>query len=86
MEKARLRVEEALKAYRDCVAREEEEYGPEYERVTYMEYESPAPDPCAEAFARLLEAVRAYEKAGGNRNDLDLAETQERVYEALERE
>jgi len=84
-EEARLRVDEALRAYRDCVAREEEEYGPEYERVTYMEYESPAPDPCGEAFLRLVAAVRAYEGTGGHRDDLDLGRHRQRVYEALDR-
>ncbi|WP_408646658.1 hypothetical protein [Thermus sediminis] len=58
LERARLEVDEALKAYEACVEREEAEYGPEYERVTFMEYEAPAPGPCAEAFPRLLRAVR----------------------------
>lgn len=64
LEEARIAVDEALSAYRRCVEAEVEEYGPEYERVTFMEYEAPAPDPCAEAFLRLVEAVRAYEAAG----------------------
>ena len=72
LEEARIAVDEALSAYRRCVEAEVEEYGPEYERVTFMEYEAPAPDPCAEAFLRLVEAVRAYEAAGGSREDLDL--------------
>ena len=62
-----------------------EEYGPEYERVTFMEYEAPAPDPCAEAFLRLVEAVRAYEAVGGSREDLDLGRERKRVYEALDK-
>ncbi len=86
LEQARLEVDQALKAYEECVAREEAEYGKEYERVTFMEYEAPAPDPCAEAFARLLEAVRAYERAGGNREDLTLRGKEARVYEALDKE
>ena len=57
LEEARIAVDEALSAYRRCVEAEVEEYGPEYERVTFMEYEAPAPDPCAEAFLRLVEAV-----------------------------
>lgn len=83
---ARLQVDEALAAYRRCVEEEAKEYGPEYERVTYMEYEAPAPDPCAEAFARLVGAVRAYEAVGGNRDDLDLGAERKRVYKALDRE
>lgn len=86
LEQARLEVEEALKAYEACVEREASEYGEEYERVTYMEYEAPAPDPCAEAFARLLRAVRAYEAAGGQRADLDLRGQEAQVYRALDRE
>jgi hypothetical protein len=53
--------------------------------VTFMEYEAPAPDPCAEAFLRLVEAVRAYEAAGGSREDLDLGRERKRVYEALDK-
>ncbi len=86
LERARLEVDEALKAYEECVAREEAEYGKEYERVTFMEYEAPAPDPCAEAFLRLVGAVRAYEKAGGNREDLELRGKEARVYGVLDRE
>lgn len=63
LEQARLDVEEALRRYWECVRAEEEEYAEDYERVTFMEYEAPAPDPCAEAFSRLVAAVRAYEKA-----------------------
>lgn len=85
LEEARQRVEEALRRYRACVEEEAQEYGPEYERVTYMEYEAPAPDPCAEAFARLVAAVRAYEAAGGERSHLDLGPEGERVYGALDR-
>ncbi|RTI02907.1 hypothetical protein CSW23_00290 [Thermus scotoductus] len=85
LEPARLEVEEALKAYEDCVEGEALEYGEEYERVTYMEYEAPAPDPCAEAFARLVRAVRAYEAAGGQRADLDLRGQEARVYGVLDR-
>jgi len=51
-----------------------------------MEYEAPAPDPCAEAFSRLVEAVRAYEAVGGSRDDLDLGAERKRVYKALDRE
>ncbi|GGN05312.1 hypothetical protein GCM10007092_20100 [Thermus composti] len=83
---ARFQVDEALAAYRQCVEEEAKEYGPEYERVTFMEYEAPAPDPCAEAFSRLVAAVRAYEAVGGNREDLDLGAERKRVYEALDRE
>ena len=83
---ARLQVDEALAAYRKCVEEEAKEYGPEYERVTYMEYEAPAPDPCAEAFARLVGAVRAYEAAGGRREDLSLGARRDQIYEALDRE
>ncbi|MGM8838109.1 hypothetical protein [Thermus sp. 93170] len=85
LREAQVRVEEALRAYEACVEREAMEYGEEYERVTYMEYEAPAPDPCAEAFSRLLAAVRAYEAAGGRREDLDLRGQEEKVYEALDR-
>ena len=83
LERAHLEVDEALKAYEDCVKREEAQYGPEYEYVTLMEYEAPAPDPCAEAFLR---PVRGYEKAGGHRDALDLKGHRARVYEALDRE
>ncbi|KOX89591.1 hypothetical protein BVI061214_00763 [Thermus aquaticus] len=86
LERAHLEVDEALKAYEDCVEREEAQYGPEYERVTLMEYEAPAPDPCAEAFLRLVLAVRGYEEAGGHRDALDLKGHRARVYEALDRE
>lgn len=79
LEEARIAVDEALSAYRRCVEAEVEEYGPEYERVTFMEYEAPAPDPCAEAFLRLVEAVR------GSREDLDLGRERKRVYEALDK-
>ena len=75
LEEARIAVDEALSAYRRCVEAEVEEYGPEYERVTFMEYEAPAPDPCAEA----------YEAAGGSREDLDLGRERKRVYEALDK-
>ncbi len=85
LERARLDVEEALRRYRECVAGEEMEYGSEYERVTFMEYEAPAPDPCAEAFSRLLAAVRTYEAAGGSREELDLGSLQEPIYDALDR-
>lgn len=47
---------------------------------------APAPDPCAEAFLRLVGAVRAYEKAGGNREDLELRGKEARVYGVLDRE
>ncbi|AFV76966.1 hypothetical protein Theos_1962 [Thermus oshimai JL-2] len=77
------RVEEALKAYRECVEQEASQYGPEYERVTFMEWEAPAPDPCAEAFQGLVDAVRAYEALGGSREDLDLGGYRARVYRAL---
>ncbi|MFN4070926.1 MAG: hypothetical protein ACK4HT_05105 [Thermus caldifontis] len=83
LEQARLDVEEALRRYWECVKAEEEEYAEDYERVTFMEYEAPAPDPCAEAFSRLVAAVRAYEWASGRREDLDLGTLRERVYEAL---
>ena len=86
LERARLEVNEALKAYEACVEREEAQYGPEYERVTFMEYEAPAPDPCAEAFLRLVRAVRAYEAAGGLRDDLELRGERAKVYEVLDRE
>ena len=86
LERARLEVDEALKAYEACVEREEAQYGPEYERVTFMEYEAPAPDPCAEAFLRLVRAVRAYEVAGGLRDDLELRGERAKVYEVLDRE
>lgn len=82
---ARLQVEEALRRYRECVEKEAEEYAGEYERVTFMEYEAPAPDPCAEAFSRLVAAVQAYEKAKGRRDDLDLGALRDRVYEALDK-
>ncbi|APD09482.1 MULTISPECIES: hypothetical protein [Thermus] len=85
LREAQVRVEEALRAYEACVEREAMEYGEEYERVTYMEYEAPAPDPCAEAFSRLLAAVRAYEAAGGRREELDLRGKEEKVYEALDK-
>lgn len=85
LEGARIEVDEALKAYEACVEREETEYGSEYERVTFMEYEAPAPDPCAEAFLRLVRAVRAYEAAGGHRDDLALGASRERVYAALDK-
>ncbi|GAA6763970.1 MULTISPECIES: hypothetical protein [Thermus] len=85
LKEARLGVEEALRAYEACVEQEALEYGEEYERVTYMEYEAPAPDPCAEAFSRLLMAVQAYEAAGGKREDLDLRGQEAKVYEALDR-
>ena len=75
-----------LKAYENCVEREEAQYGPGYERVTLMEYEAPAPDPCAEAFLRPVRAVRGYEEAGGHRDALDLKGHRARVYEALDRE
>ncbi len=51
-----------------------------------MEYEAPAPDPCAEAFLRLVRAVRGYEEAGSHRDALDLKGHRARVYEALDRE
>ncbi|WP_019551478.1 hypothetical protein [Thermus scotoductus] len=85
LEQARLDVEEALRRYRECVEVEASEYGAEYERVTFMEYEAPAPDPCAEAFSRLVAAVRAYEGASGRREDLDLGALRDRVYEALDK-
>ncbi|RTG99299.1 hypothetical protein CSW50_13155 [Thermus scotoductus] len=85
LKEAQLGVDEALKAYEACVEREALEYGEEYERVTFMEYEAPAPDPCAEAFSRLVAAVRAYEKASGRRDDLDLGALRNQVYEALDR-
>lgn len=83
LEGARLEVEDALRRYWECV--KEEEYAEDYDRVTFMEYEAPAPDPCAEAFSRLVAAVRAYEKASGSRDDLDLGALRNRVYEALDR-
>ncbi|GLV49319.1 hypothetical protein TJA_24200 [Thermus sp. LT1-2-5] len=85
LKEAQLGVDEALKAYEACVEREALEYGEEYERVTFMEYEAPAPDPCAEAFSRLVAAVRAYEAAGGRREDLDLRGQEAKVYEALDK-
>ncbi|WP_243029245.1 hypothetical protein [Thermus albus] len=85
LEQFRLHVEEALRRYWECVKGEEEEYAEDYERVTLMEYEAPAPDPCAEAFSRLVAAVRAYEEASGRREDLDLGTLRERVYEALDK-
>ncbi|TBH15467.1 hypothetical protein [Thermus thermamylovorans] len=85
LERAYLEVDEALRRYRECVGQEEVAYGPEYERVTFMEYEAPAPDPCAEVFYRLLAAVRAYEAAGGFRGDLDLGAERAQVYRALDR-
>jgi hypothetical protein len=60
------------------VEREEAQYGPEYE--------TPAPDPCAEAFLRLVRAVRGYEEAGGLRDDLELRGERAKVYEVLDRE
>ena len=85
LEQARMDVEEALRRYWECVKAEEEEYAEDYERVTFMEYEAPAPDPCAEAVSRLVAAVRAYERASGRRDDLDLGALRNRVYEALDR-
>ncbi len=77
------RVAEALEAYRRCRMEEEAEYGEEYVEVTEMEDEGPAPDPCARAFQVLLDAVRAYEDAGGERADLDLGVYREEVDRAL---
>ena len=77
------RVAEALEAYRRCREQEELEYGEEYIEVTEMEDEGPAPDPCARAFEVLLDAVRAYEDAGGQRADLDLGAYREEVDRAL---
>jgi len=48
-----------------------------------MEDEGPAPDPCARAFAALLDAVRNYEGAGGRRAELDLGAYREEVERAL---
>ncbi|WP_298628106.1 hypothetical protein [uncultured Thermus sp.] len=84
LEQFRLHVEEALRRYWECVKAEEEEYAEDYERVTFMEYEAPAPDPCAEAFSRLV-AVGAYGEAWGRREDLDLGALRERVYGALDK-
>ncbi len=78
-------MEEALKAYRECIEKEAQEYGPEYERVAFMEYEAPAPDPCAQSFLHLVEAVRAYEAQGGSRADLELGAYRARVYRALDK-
>ena len=77
------RVAEALAAYRRCRMQEEAEYGREYLEVTEMEDEGPAPDPCARAFEVLLDAVRAYEDAGGRRAELDLGAYRDEVDRAL---
>ncbi len=77
------RVAEALEAYRRCRVQEEAEYGEDYIEVTEMEDEGPAPDPCARAFELLLDAVRAYEDAGGRRAELDLGAYRDEVDRAL---
>ncbi len=79
----RNRVMDALEAYRRCRAEEEAEYGRDYLEVTEMEDEGPAPDPCARVFGVLLDAVRAYEAAGGRRDDLDLGAQRAEVDRAL---
>jgi hypothetical protein len=76
-------VEAAFSAYRACRAREEAEYGRDYLEVTKMEDEGPAPDPCAKVFEELLGALRAYEAAGGSREDFDFGEHKEAIYRAL---
>ncbi len=76
-------VEAALEAYRACRAQEEAEYGEDYVEVTEMEDEGPAPDPCAKVFEKLLGAIRAYEAAGGSREDFDFGEHKEAIYRAL---
>jgi len=83
LKELRDRVADALEAYRRCRELEEKEYGRDYLEVVKMHDEGPAPDPCAEAFAVLLDAVRDYEAAGGKRADLDLGEFREEVDRAL---
>lgn len=50
----------AIQAYRDCLAKEQKTYGPEYERLSQMEDEAPAPDPCTDAFNAMIAALAAY--------------------------
>ncbi len=83
-EQARQRVEAALAELKRCRELEALEYGEQYDEVARMEDESPAPDPCVEAFNQLVSAVAAYEAAGGHRDELELGAERDAVYRRLE--
>lgn len=51
---------EAIETYKDCVAKEQQTYGAEYDRLTNMESEAPAPDPCVEKFNSMITALMDY--------------------------
>jgi hypothetical protein len=51
---------QAIEVYKDCIAKEQQTYGAEYERLTNMESEAPAPDPCVETFNAMITALMDY--------------------------
>lgn len=51
---------EAIEAYKACVAKEQKTYGADYDRLTDMESEAPAPDPCVEMFNAMIVALMDY--------------------------
>jgi benzoyl-CoA reductase/2-hydroxyglutaryl-CoA dehydratase subunit BcrC/BadD/HgdB len=52
---------QAIQAYRDCIAKEQQTYGAEYARLSNMKDEAPAPDPCTDAFNAMITALMDYE-------------------------
>lgn len=69
-------IDEALAALRSCQEREAKKYGEQKSELGRLSNEAPAPDPCIDAFNRLVQETLDY---GGPLGDLELGAFREDI-------
>ncbi len=57
-------IDEAIRKLKDCREREERKYGPQVTELGRLSGEASAPDPCVDAFNRLVQEIFTYGDAG----------------------
>jgi len=78
--------QQAIKTLHDCLEREQRQYGDVHVRVSFMEHEAPAPDPCVESYNALLVTIlNADEPVEDIVDSLELGKLRARVMRDLSR-
>jgi hypothetical protein len=73
-------IDEAITKLKACREREEAKYGRQVKELGRLSDEAPAPDPCVDAFNRLVQEIFNY---GGGTNELELGEFRQEVGRAM---
>ncbi|MDQ3461193.1 MAG: hypothetical protein M3498_18170 [Deinococcota bacterium] len=69
-------IDAAIAQLKDCREREEQKYGEQVKELGRLSSEAPAPDPCVDAFNRLVQEILDH---GGSHDELDLGELREEI-------